>query len=73
MRFIYVPYDPLHPRDDYDPWNLNHVAARYELHRRVIHNGDMNGFYDCATCGALESRLERLMTATAESKQATKQ
>lgn len=57
----------------YDPWNLEHVRDRRERHRREAHGGDMAGWYDCASCGALDSRLDRLERAFRESQGAAKQ
>jgi hypothetical protein len=57
----------------YDPFNLEHVRVRREKHRRDAHNGDMHERFDCASCGVLDARLERLERAYRESQGAMKQ
>jgi hypothetical protein len=61
------------PSEEYDPFSLEHVRARREKHRMDSHGGDMEGWYDCASCGALDARLARLEQAQRESVGATKQ
>jgi hypothetical protein len=61
------------PRGGTDPFNLDHVRAQREHHRLEAHNGDREGFYDCAVCGVLNRRLKRLERAFRESHEATKQ
>lgn len=38
----------------------------YKEHRDAAHGGDQESFFDCAVCGAIDSRLGRLKREEAQ-------